>query len=174
MLKLYKKLVMLLIVVGPFWWLVFTEDGQRRADTMMISLFGKATIDFNLQALDSGFSEAELKQVFPDISWQCENTSSPLGDALCHSKIGAFNGIPAKYLTIFFTSSHVSALKLNYTAYYHGELYEQLKSQMGRPQQSKDATSEATLQWHTEGGTIIVKQQLLKGEEPALLWLARG
>ncbi len=37
--KLYKRLLLIVIVVGPMWWLIFTEDGQRRSDMFMLRMF---------------------------------------------------------------------------------------------------------------------------------------
>jgi hypothetical protein len=37
--------MLILMVAGPFFWLVFTKDGQLRADLLLLSLSGDPEID---------------------------------------------------------------------------------------------------------------------------------
>ena len=174
---LYKKLLILTLVFGPIVWLMFTDDGQRRTDTMVLWLFGEHEINMDLAALDAHFTEEELKTVYPDLDWQCREHQSSYGNHLCVSRIGIFNGIPSKYITIFFTGRHISAMKLRYRAGNHDQFLVQLRRQLGRPDDEARASvtapdPEEVLQWRTPYGLVVAKRLLDSDEEPALFWLS--
>jgi len=172
--SIHKTIFALVAVLGPLYWLMLTEDGQRRVDAVLLRLSGKPAIEFNLKALDGGYSEADLKRAFPHQDWQCRDQSSPFGQRLCVAGIGTFNGLPARYLTLFFQDGHTSGLKLVYRNLYHDQLLGQLVQQLGQPRPDAPGTppAKAVLRWQTGQGLVVLKQQLLEGEEPALLWLA--
>jgi hypothetical protein len=112
--------------------------------------------------------------VFPKQEWLCTDQPSAFGQRLCASKIGTFNGLPARYLTLFFADGRARGLKLAYRGIYHDQLIQQLIQQLGQPQLDAAGTApaEAVLRWRTDHGMVILKQQLLEQEEAALLWVA--
>jgi len=172
--RIHKTIFALAAVIGPLYWLTMTSDGQRRVDSTLLSLTGKPAIDFNLKAVDGRLTETELKKVFPDQEWLCTDQPSAFGQRLCASQIGTFNGLPARYLTLFFADGQASGLKLAYRGIYHDQLIQQLIQQLGQPQMDAPGTApaEAVLRWRTDHGMVILKQQLLEDEEAALLWVA--
>jgi hypothetical protein len=173
---LYKRLLAFVAVIGPIFWLVFTEDGQRRTDTVVLTLWGEEEIKLNLQALDNQITEDEFKKIFPDIPWQCKDEASSFGNRLCASRIGVFNGIPSHYITVFFQNNWVNGAKIRYRRKYHNQLKQQLWQQMGNPApdhaipQSQES-EDPILHWSTNNGHIILKDKLRKNEEASLMWL---
>lgn len=172
--RFHKTVFALAAVIGPLYWLTMTDDGQRRVDSTLLSLTGKPTIDFNLKAMDSHLTETELQRVFPDQDWRCVDQPSPLGQRLCVSQIGVFNGLPANYLTFFFTEGRASALKLAYRPIYHQQLLQQLFQLLGQPDQHSinDSAVDDILQWSTAHGSVVMKHTLQPDDEAALLWMA--
>ncbi len=175
--KFYKRLLLVTIVVGPIWWLVFTEDGQRRSDMFLLRVFGDAPFYLNLKVLDGRFNEAELHQLYPEFSWQCKDEATDFGDRYCISRIGSFNDLPADSAALFFRDSGITAVKVNYRHNYHAQLGKDLRYQLGYPlpeaasaRDMPDANK--VVHWRTEGGHVITKKILDKGEESALLWLS--
>ncbi|MEJ2454570.1 MAG: hypothetical protein P8103_10480 [Candidatus Thiodiazotropha sp.] len=172
---LYKRLMAFIIVIVPIYWLVFTEDGQRRTDSVVLFLWGEDEIKFNLDALDDRFTEDELREVFPDIDWKCQDTDTDFGNRLCATKIGIYNGIPAHFIAIYFRDKWINGVRIGYRRRYHDQLIQQLLQQMGQPVKENADTasgdSETILRWDTSRGNVLLKQVLKKGEEPALLWL---
>lgn len=173
---LYKRLIAFLIVIGPMYWLVFTEDGQRRTDSVLLYLWGEDEIKFNLEALDDRFTEKDLKTVFPDIEWKCQDQNTNFGNRLCASQIGIYNGIPAHGIAVFFKDQWVNGMRINYRRIYHDQLVQQLWQQLGspireNPAEQNKSTENTILRWDTGKGNVIVKQTLDISEEPALLWL---
>ncbi len=175
--KLYKQLLLIAIVIGPIWWLVFTADGQRRSDMFLLRIFADAPFYLNLKELDSRFTEEELHQLYPDLNWQCQDKETGFGDRYCISQIGSFNEIPANQVTLFFRNSAINAVQVNYRHNYHAQLGMDLRRQLGAPlpdtEMPKDMpSSDKVVHWRTKGGHIITKHTLSRGEEPALLWLS--
>jgi hypothetical protein len=176
---LYKRLLALVVVIGPIFWLVFTEDGQRRTDSVVLFLWGEDEINLNLEALDDQFTEAQLKEVFADIEWKCDAEVSSFGNRLCASHIGIFNSIPARYITVFFHDQWVNGVKVVYRRIYHDQVIQQLFQQMGNPITENTSGAEvpgadAILRWNTGKGNVILKHKLGDEEEPALIWLPQS
>jgi hypothetical protein len=173
---LYKRLLAFIIVIGPIYWLIFTEDGQRRTDSVVLYLWGEDEIKFNLDALDDRFTEEELMKVFPDIDWKCQDVENDFGNRLCAAKIGVYNGIPSHYIVVFFRDRWVSGVKISYRRNYHNQVMQQLLQQMGEPvQETADDPAvnngEVLLRWDTGRGNVLLKHVLNEQEEPVLLWL---
>ena len=173
--RLYKTLVFIGIVVGPIYWLMFTDDGKRRTDTMVLWLAGGATIELNLQALDSNFRPADWRSVYDHVEWQCKDIESPYGNQLCYGEIASYNTIPANDLKVFFNDGVTSHVELGYRDQYHHEIYRDLREQLGKPltARARDETNNNILEWKTEHGIVLLKQTLERGEHPVLIWLAR-
>jgi len=172
---LYKRLIAFLIVIGPIYWLLFTDDGQRRTDSVVLFLWGEDEIKFNLEALDDRFSEDDLRKVFPDIDWKCQQTVTDFGNRLCAAKIGIYNGIPARFIAVYFRDQWINGVRIGYRPIYHDQLLQQLLQQMGQPVKENGDTpagdGDTILRWDTDRGNVLLKQVLSEGEEPALLWL---
>ncbi|MEW8505256.1 MAG: hypothetical protein AB2598_01005 [Candidatus Thiodiazotropha sp.] len=173
----YKRFLLFFIVIGPIFWLVFTEDGQRRTDIVLLTLWGEDEIALNLKALDNQVSEEDLKKIFPDLSWTCKDETSSFGNRLCATRIGIYNDIPARYATVFFHDRWLNAVKIGYRDNYHTLLKQQLWQQLGTPVNNNSQLPaiegmESVLHWVTDHGNVILKDSLDQGEEAALLWLS--
>ena len=174
---LYKQLLILALVFGPIVWLMFTDDGQRRTDTMVLWLFGENEIKMDLSELDSRLTEADLKQVYPDLDWDCQLRQTTYGDRICVSRLGVFNGIPVRYITVFFRTDGLAAMKLHYRRDNHVQLQNQTIQQLGQPEPGTaiavtPAPSDEVLQWRTLSGAVIMKRSLLDADEPSMFWLS--
>ena len=59
--SLYKRLFLLFLVLGPFFWLMFTEDGKRRTDLVLLSLLKDSeTMDIALAKLLCSLTQCSL------------------------------------------------------------------------------------------------------------------
>ncbi len=170
----HKRFFLVLIVIAPMYWLIFTDDGRRRSDTLILWLAGGDPIDLNFRVLDNRYSMEDWKKVFADIEWNCVDQKTALGDQYCFSEISSYNGVPARYLTAFFRDSHVNAVKLVYRNQYHQQLGADLHQQLGTPLlQSHESADNDMLQWHTDYGMVMVKTELTPEEEASLIWLSK-
>lgn len=178
--KLYKTIILIAMVVGPLYWLMITEDGKRRTDTLMLWLTGGDPININFLVLDTSYTTEEWQRVFKDIPWVCKDEASSWGDEICYAEISSYNGIPASYLSAFFINGNISGLKLVYRNQYHNQLGLELQHQLGKPEMmNTDSAGQpdenTVLQWQTDNGVVLIKQQLATGEEEAaLLWLPKN
>lgn len=170
----HKRLFLVFIVVTPMFWLLFTEDGKRRSDSLILWMAGGDPIDLNFKVLDRNYTMVEWKRVFSDIDWSCQDQQNDFGDQFCFSEISSYNGIPARYLTAFFNEGHISALKLVYRNQYHQQIGLDLQQQLGRPEQQLPAVAgEGVLQWKTAHGLVVIKAEIASEEEASLMWLGR-
>jgi len=172
---IYQKLLILCVVFGPILWLMFTEDGQRRTDTMVLWLFGEEEIGMDFKTLSPQYTEQEMAQVYANLLWRCRDRTQTYGDRHCVARIGIFNGIPARYLTAYYRNGRLNALKLHYRAPSHGQLESLLNDQLGKPIEPAPDAGEAAaevLQWRTPRGLVLMKRELVGDEEPALFWLS--
>ena len=110
--RLYKTLLALAAVLGPIYWLMLTEDGQRRTDLTLMWILGRPSFDAALESFSDRLSEARLRETFPAIDFQCSDGTNPFGDRLCAARIGSFNQYPARGLSLYFDEGRLSAVKI--------------------------------------------------------------
>jgi len=172
---LYKRLLLLLIVLGPFFWLVFTADGQRRTDLVLISLFNDSeTMDIAFARLQESAREEDFRASFPDIRLVCEDKHTHFGNRVCASAIAAFNGTPASSARLYFHDQRLAAAKLVYQRAHQNHVLEQLQRELGPPVTAGEGLpNDAVRLWHTEHGSVLVNIAPPRpGDEPAVLWLS--
>jgi hypothetical protein len=173
--SLYKRLFLLLLVLGPFFWLVFTEDGQRRTDLVLISLLKDSeTMDIAFAKLAESAREDDFRANFPEVDFVCEDKRTHFGDRVCASPIAAFNGTPASSASLYFRDGNLAAAKLVYQRAHQAHLLTQLQRELGLPVRTGDRASDGGVQvWHTSYGSVMVN--VAPGEsrdEPSVLWLS--
>ena len=167
--SLYKKLMLLIIVIGPIYWLMFTEDGQRRTDLVVLNLAGNPGVELRLDILASAASEEQIRKFLPDVEWQCRNDATPFGERTCVSPISGFNDTPAHYMTLYFEQDALQAMKVVYRRAYHKWLGSQLGHILGGPPTIESGVA----QWNTGKGLVLMQEQLSETrEEPTLMWLS--
>jgi hypothetical protein len=171
---LYKKLMLVAVVLGPIYWLTATEDGQRRTDLVLLSLAGDPTLNLRIQGLGPEVTEAAFQQQFPDLKLSCEARETELGERLCVAHVSGFNGIPARYISLFYAAGRLNAVKLAYHGAYHAYLLRYLRRTLGAPSKDQASGATAAYRWSAGQGVVIVAASAPTGtdEEPALLWLS--
>lgn len=164
---LYKKLLLVAIVIGPFYWLVFTADGQRRTDLALLHLMGKTQIGLAVELLQPTMTEGDIRQLFPDLELQCAAGGAPFGDRLCTAPLGAFNQIPARALTLHLEGDQLRALRVDYRRGYHEPMRAQLERRIGAPQIGEALT------WPVTAGVLLMPAERPRSDaEAALFWLS--
>lgn len=172
---LYKRLLLLLIVLGPFYWLVFTADGQRRTDMVLLSLLkGSDTMDVAFSKLEESAREADFRANFPEVDFVCEDRQTHLGNRLCASPIAAFNGTPASSVTLYFRRDRLAAVKLVYQRAHQAHVLEQLQRELGAPVRPGDHPGDGGVRlWRTHHGGVMVNVAPAEtNDERAVLWVS--
>jgi len=175
---LYKTLLMVAIVAGPIVWLVFTEDGQRRSDLVILYLLGKGELDLAVERLHSGMTEGQFRQIFPDLELACRTAADPFGDRICTAEVGAFDAVPSRSFTLFLAGDRLRAAKLQYRRVYHDTLQRRLTGRLGRPAVGAGADAapgDAPVTWVVDDGLLLLPPERPESDaEAALLWLSRA
>jgi hypothetical protein len=177
--KLHKTLLILALVIVPPYFLIFTDEGARISDNVILWLFGERSIKLNLKELDAAYRAEEIRVAFPDLAWECRDEDTAFGDRVCTAPVGAVNDYPSRHLTAFFAGDRISALKIVYRERYHDQWLGHLIEQLGQPRNVEEAIREApdaatVLEWDTGKGMVVLKKDLRPGDEPAMFWLAGG
>ena len=168
----FKTLLTLVVVIGPMYWLMFTADGQRRSDAVMLQLFGAEAMELDLKRLEGGIGEPELRKVYPDLEWHCEDRASDWGRRVCGATIGSWNGMPAYRIAFHFSDQRLRAMQMDYHAAYHQQLLTQLRRQLGRPADGSNSAADGVLQWLMANGIVVIKARLRPVDQAALIWVA--
>ena len=176
---LYKTLLMLALVFGPFFWLMFTQDGMRRTDLVVATLFGKEPFDVAIDQLHGDLTEQHFRDTFSDLDLQCRQGSNPFGDRLCAARIGSFNQIPSESVVLFFSGDALRAVKVVYRPGYHDLLLRWLKNRVreatGAPAVANQTDPQGVESWTVDDGVLFAKATALEDtDEPALLWLSNA
>lgn len=169
---LYKKVLMITLVAGPFIWLMFTEDGQRRSDLVILWLLDKPEFNVAFEQLNSSVSEDDVREQFSKIDWQCRDGANPFGDRLCASELASFNGIPGQVVTLFYAGGKLRALRIDYRARYHDMLSEGLHEGLGGPERDLSLTP-PVLSWRAGDGQILFPGgEEIEDSDASLMWLS--
>jgi len=169
---LYKKLLLLSLVLGPMIWLVLTEDGQRRSDLVLLYLFGKEELNLAIENLDGNMTEKDFRALFPELPLKCDEGANPFGNRLCTAEIGAFSAIPARAFTLFLQDDLLRAAKVNYRRAYHKTLEDQLSSRLGM-RGGHDGSGTDAVSWQVRDGLLLMPPAKPDDDsEAALLWLS--
>jgi hypothetical protein len=173
----HKTLLALIVVFVPPFFLVFTEEGNRVSDSVLLWLFDRPAVKLDLKQASAEYTESELKQVYPKLQWKCGRVDSEFGQTACNATIGTFNELPAQRLLAFFANGRLNAIELAYLPRYHQALLRQLLKSLGQPQNAASATGDSprtdpVLQWSTGRGLVILKKTLKPDDQAMLLWLA--
>jgi hypothetical protein len=176
--KTHKTILILLLVLIPPYFLMFTDEGMRVSDNVMLWFFGEESVKLNLKELDHGYTREQVLDIFPDLKWQCVDEQTSFGNSLCSTPVASFNDYPAHRLTFFFGDDNVSAVKILYRQRYHDQVTGHLIEQFGQPDNVADAIKDSpdaapVLEWDTGKGVVVQKKELAETDEPAVFWLAR-
>jgi len=169
--RTYKLVLSLALVAGPFTWLMFTQDGQRRSDLFLLHVMGSPSFNIAYDRLTPQVREADIAAQFPKLEFDCRDASGAFGERVCAAEIASFNGLPAREARLFYTDDLLSAVQLYYRERYHGMLEESLRTGLGEPLRGDGGGG--ALAWQLEGGVV-----LLSGQPPeyppdaVLLWLS--
>ncbi len=170
--RTYKLLLALVVVIGPFYWLVFTDDGQRRTDLVMLHLMGRPSFDIAYERLTNAATEQLFRDQFPDLKLECVDRPSPFGSRVCAAPIASFNALPARSAVLYFNDDRLRALRLDYRVRYHDLLVNSLRERFGDPRE--ETTGDVpVLTWQLDGGLVMLPAVAVEHEaDAALLWLA--
>lgn len=168
--RTYKLLLALAVVAGPFTWLMFTQDGQRRSDLFLLHVMGSPSFNIAYDRLTPEVREADIAALFPKVDFDCRDAPARFGERVCSAGIASFNGLPAREARLFYTDGLLTAMQLFYRERYHGMLAESLRNGLGEPMASDGG---GALAWQLEGGIVLLSER--PPERPAdavLLWLS--
>lgn len=183
--RLYKTLLALAAVLGPIYWLMVTEDGQRRTDLALMGILGRPPFNAALESFSDRLTEARLRERFPAIELSCADGANVFGDRHCGARIGSFNQYPARGLSLFFDRERLSAVKVLYPPVYHGRLRGWVERRVARlaegsseaagGQTPEPVVADGVAAWRVPDGVLMLKDgELGRGDEPALIWLSAG
>lgn len=176
--RLYKTLLMLALVFGPFYWLAFTEDGQRRTDLALMFILGKPEMNAALDAFTGALTEAQIRETFPKLAFACAHGANPFGDRLCAAEIGAFNGMAASSVTLFLLGDGLRAVKVSYRRIYHPLVRDWVEGRVGPADdlptsEASGETGDGVATWTVTDGLLIMRDgELAREDDPALFWLS--
>lgn len=169
---LYKKLLLLVLVFGPVVWLMFTADGKRRTDLVVLYLFGKQELNLAIENLHSGMTEREFRGLFPELELSCTDAPSSFGDRMCSAEVGSFSAIPTRAFTLFLVGDGLRAAKVNYRRAYHGMLRDQIDGRLGQRAERSDENPNAVSWMVSDGMLLMPAAEPDSDAEAALLWLS--
>jgi hypothetical protein len=166
---LYKKLMAVIIVIAPMYWLTLTEDGRRRTELVVLSFMGPPALDMRLDTLSSAVNEQHWRDFFPEIAFNCEDRLSRDGNRTCAAPIGSFNGAPAHYILLHFADDALNTLQIAYRHNYHAFMIHQISHFL----KQEPETMNNVLQWPTASGLILMPTDPgPENSKPSMLWLS--
>jgi len=176
---LFTKSMLIVIVLGPIFWLTLTEDGRRRTDLLVLDFIqGLPPIEIHFDRLDGEASPEQFRGALPNVDWKCQDLTTQFGDSVCLAAIGGLNGNPARRIALYFDQERLQAIRADYRSPYHERLRRQLERAFGIPQPptaSKEQTPEPTLEWRLPNGILVIKENVdVRNGAPAMFWISKA
>jgi len=172
---LYKLLMLLVIIIGPIYWLMLTEDGQRRTDIVVLTLAGEPSVEMRLDVLTPDVTEEDFRVLYPDVEWKCEERGSEFGERQCGTRLAAFNDAPAYLMLLHFEGERLAAMEVLYRSRYQNWLLKQIRHSLG-PEKSEDNSGglSKVLEWRTDKGIFLLPAHVdrARREKPAFIWIS--
>jgi len=169
---LYKKFLLLAIVLGPLYWLTLTEDGQWRVDSVLLTLAGKPKLNLAIEGLNGKLTEAQFHQLFPGLALDCAPAATPFGDRACRAEIGLFNTVPALAFTLYLAADQARAARVDYRPRSQGALEGQLRHRL-RVSGQRDPDHPDAQVWSVADGLVLMPAiQPKDPSQAALFWLS--
>ncbi len=171
--QLLKRAYWVFLIAAPLAWLVFTSEGQRYSDILLLKLKGDPSITLDVDRLRSSLTEARVAEALPDLELTCADQITPFGSRTCQSPLAAFNGTPSRYISFFFENGSLQAVKVGIQRAYQRQLAGHLNEWLGTPMQSTEGDGPGVYQWRAGGGLAVMPiEPVSREDEPAMVWLA--
>ncbi|MDH5786105.1 MAG: hypothetical protein OEZ16_10945 [Chromatiales bacterium] len=169
--SILKRFYIVVILAGPLYWLILTDEGRRFTDTTILKIQGGETMDIHLEALHSTITEKGLQEQLPDTPFNCGKQPGPLGDRICQVQLAAFNGLPSRFAVAYFHEDHLRGFKVGYQRPYHEQLLHYLHTTLGKRDVETVAGGAGIYRWQVgDGELVVLDEQSLEGNEPSLMW----
>lgn len=170
--RLYKTLLAVVVVLGPIYWLMLTDDGRRRTDLVLMHLLGRPAFDAAVDAFSPTLTEERLRESFPGLELACADGPNPFGERLCTALIGSFNQYPAQSVIWYFAADRLTAVKLIYQRAYHEAIRDWVKRRVSDTGVATE-DGQGISAWPVAEGALVMKSgDLAEHDEPALFWLS--
>ncbi len=167
--RTYKLLLALAVVIGPFSWLMFTQDGQRRSDLFVLTLLGRPSFDVAYQRLNPAVSATQLRDQFPKVDFDCQDHPPR---QVCRATIGSFNVFPAYAAQLEWQGQRLQLVQLIYRQRYRDAIEVQLRQDLG-PADEYSTASNPVLLWVLDHGLLLLPaEKVSQRHDAALIWRA--
>jgi hypothetical protein len=169
-----KKLILLLIAVGAFWFYVDSErpDWFLKLRTSISFIDTTVSVDFGSSGLDE-MSEEDVLDRFDHLYLMCAREPSNLGERVCWAYISRFNDLPAHMVAFFFDKGRLGLMRIEYPLTQHEALAAYLSDEypMRLPDVSaRDSGRPSLLLYPTASGFLATQQELKPGDKVLLTW----
>ncbi|WP_374510858.1 hypothetical protein [Niveibacterium sp.] len=133
-----KPRLLLAVFVGVLLFCVLITQRAAIREHQLYFTEPRRSVAFELSDLTEEWSEATLRERFPDIPPNCEGISEPgLGDVVCVLDTKSFNGVPALFISFFFASGRLQQVSINVPWWRHQAARDYLDTSLGEPSASQ-------------------------------------
>ncbi len=175
--NLHKRLIRLLLLtllIGPLLWVVASRDGQRFADSMILSLRGDPEMQLALEHLRSDIREEELNSVLESLGLECLAAVGPFGNRVCQRKIASFNGIPARHVSFHYAGDTLTVMQIAYQPVYHVAMHDYVSGVFGPPTIEQAEETELWVWPSAYGRTVMPRERPKHLNDTKLIWMGVG
>jgi hypothetical protein len=169
-----KKLILLLIAVGAFWFYVDSErpDWFLKLRTSIPFIDTRVSVDFGSSGLNE-MTEEDVLERFDHLYLACAREPSNLGERVCWTYISQFNDLPAHMVAFFFDKDRLGLIRVEYSLTQHEALVASLNDaySMRLPDVgARDSGRPSLLLYPTPSGFLATQQELQPGDKVLLTW----
>ena len=132
-----RRILIALMVGVALFGLLMTQREVIRLHQLYFTQ-DREDVTFQLSDLSEAWTEKTVRQKFAGIPLNCyPNPGEGLGDAACVLDTKSYNGVPALFITFFFSSGHLLQVSINVPWWKHQAAYDHLVASIGRQSASQ-------------------------------------
>lgn len=150
--------LLLAVIVGILTFGVLMTQRAAIREHQLYFTEPRRDVIFELSELSEEWSEETLRKKFPDIAPNCEDLSgSGLGDVACVIDTKSFNGVPALFISFFFSSGRLQQVSINVPWWRHRTARDYLDTSLGAPTASQIFPHSGVRLhgWHLSDGSAV-------------------
>lgn len=131
-------------------------------------------VSLDFHTLNNQMSEGQIRMQFADVSLQCGNEPSAMGERYCYAYVTRFNEAEAGMVVFFFEKGRLTQMKADVSPAGYADLFGRYKTALGEPRKvPKPERGEQLVAWPLRQGLLVTSQSPTANGKNMFMWISK-